>query len=107
MDDLKILDCSLRDGGYYNKWDFSQNFIDDYLKNISKLPFDFVEIGYVSASTNNEYFGQIRYIDKHLIDKCKELGIKVAVMIDVKSIDNALINKINSIKYDVDLLDSQ
>lgn len=103
MDNLKILDCSLRDGGYYNKWDFSQNFIDDYLKNISKLPFDFVEIGYVSASTNNEYFGQIRYIDKHLIDKCKELGIKVAVMIDVKSIDNTLTNKINSIKYDVDL----
>ena len=21
--DLKILDCTLRDGGYYNDWDFS------------------------------------------------------------------------------------
>ena len=103
MDNIKILDCSLRDGGYYNKWDFSENFIDDYLKNISKLPFNFVEIGYVSASSNNEYFGQIRYIDKHIIGKCKELGIKVAVMIDVKSIDNNLITKINSIKKDVNL----
>ena len=102
MDNLKILDCSLRDGGYYNKWDFSEKFIDNYIKNISNLPFDFVEIGYVSVN-GNEYFGQIRYIDKHLIDKCKELGIKVAVMIDVKSIDNNLIANINSIKNDVDL----
>lgn len=102
MDNLKILDCSLRDGGYYNRWDFSEKFIDNYIKNISNLPFDFVEIGYVSVN-GNEYFGQIRYIDKHLIEKCKVLGIKVAVMIDVKSIDNNLIAKINSIKNDVDL----
>ena len=29
--ELKILDCTLRDGGYYNNWDFSKDLIEDYL----------------------------------------------------------------------------
>ena len=59
---IKLLDCTLRDGGYYNNWDFSKEFIDFYLKNISKLPFDYIEIGYVS-NDQNDYYGQARYID--------------------------------------------
>ena len=29
---MKILDCTLRDGGYYNNWDFSKDLVNDYLK---------------------------------------------------------------------------
>ena len=32
MKNIKIIDCTLRDGGYYNNWDFSLNLINDYLK---------------------------------------------------------------------------
>ena len=28
---FKILDCTLRDGGYYNNWNFSIKLIQDYL----------------------------------------------------------------------------
>ena len=28
---IKILDCTLRDGGYYNNWDFSNDLVNDYL----------------------------------------------------------------------------
>ena len=28
----KILDCTLRDGGYYTNWDFDSNIIDNYIK---------------------------------------------------------------------------
>lgn len=27
----KILDCTFRDGGYYNAWDFSPALIEEYL----------------------------------------------------------------------------
>ena len=35
MRDIKLLDCTLRDGGYYNNWDFSKDLVNDYLKAIS------------------------------------------------------------------------
>ena len=45
MRDLKILDCTLRDGGYYNNWDFSLNFVSAYLDAVSASNIDIVEIG--------------------------------------------------------------
>ena len=32
MNEIIHLDCSLRDGGYYNNWDFSDELINDYLQ---------------------------------------------------------------------------
>ena len=31
---LKILDCTLRDGGYYNDWRFSKDTVHEYIKGI-------------------------------------------------------------------------
>ena len=43
---LKFLDCTLRDGGYYNNWDFSENLINRYLDVMSNSLIDIVEIGF-------------------------------------------------------------
>jgi len=32
---INLLDCTLRDGGYYNNWDFSNELVNKYLKLIS------------------------------------------------------------------------
>ncbi len=45
---MKFLDCTLRDGGYYNAWDFDLDLINDYLRAMSALPVDYVEIGFRS-----------------------------------------------------------
>ena len=29
---FKILDCTLRDGGYYTNWDFSSEVVDSYIQ---------------------------------------------------------------------------
>ena len=47
---FKILDCTLRDGGYYTNWNFPSDLVNKYLSVISKLPIDEIEIGYVSLS---------------------------------------------------------
>ena len=42
-----ILDCTLRDGGYYNNWQFSPQLIQNYINLISKLGIKYVEIGFL------------------------------------------------------------
>lgn len=51
---LVLLDCTLRDGGYYNNWDFSKDLIDDYLKAMHAARVDVVELGL--RSLKNEGF---------------------------------------------------
>ena len=49
---VKILDCTLRDGGYYNKWDFDRNDVDQYLTAIKMSSVDIVELGFRSLPKN-------------------------------------------------------
>ena len=48
FDFTTIIDCTLRDGGYYTNWDFSSALVTKYLSSLSNTRIDFVEIGYRS-----------------------------------------------------------
>ena len=52
----KILDCTLRDGGYYTNWDFSYEVVANYIEATNKLPVDYLEVGYRNKPTA-EYMG--------------------------------------------------
>ena len=41
-----LLDCTLRDGGYYNDWNFSKKLIQDYIHQISKTNICYIELGF-------------------------------------------------------------
>ena len=43
---FNILDCTLRDGGYYNNWNFQFNDIQRYLNSITKTGIKFIELGF-------------------------------------------------------------
>lgn len=43
---IVLLDCTLRDGGYYNNWDFPTEVVQDYLHAISALGFSHAELGF-------------------------------------------------------------
>ena len=45
MKNIKILDCTLRDGGYYNNWKFSISEANKYLKQVYSSKINVVEIG--------------------------------------------------------------
>ena len=45
---IRFLDCTLRDGGYYNRWDFSSTLIEEYLYAMSAAGIDIVELGFRS-----------------------------------------------------------
>ena len=42
---MKLLDCTLRDGGYYNQWDYAPDVVESYLEAMALSGIDFVEIG--------------------------------------------------------------
>ena len=47
MNNIKILDCTLRDGGYINNWKFGQNSIKDIIKNLENANVDIIETGFL------------------------------------------------------------
>ena len=54
MNNLIFVDCPLRDGGYYNAWDFSSELINDYLIAMQAAGVNAVELGF--RSLNNKGF---------------------------------------------------
>ena len=58
---MKILDCTLRDGGYYTNWDFDKQQVDQYLEACNDLPIDYIEIGYRSPVLK-DYHGKYFYL---------------------------------------------
>ena len=45
---VNLLDCTLRDGGYYNNWDFESDVVDRYLRSMELASVDVIEIGFKS-----------------------------------------------------------
>ena len=43
---INLLDCTLRDGGYYNNWFFKKELINEYLRVMDLIKIDYVEIGF-------------------------------------------------------------
>lgn len=82
---LKILDCTLRDGGYYTNWDFSSGVVDSYIHAMNNLPVDYLEVGYRNNSSK-EYIGKFGYtpvsVLKHLRTTCAK---KLVVMLNEKN----------------------
>ena len=86
-----LIDCTLRDGGYYNKWDFNYSFVNKYLNAVSSAGIDFVEIGFRTLK-NNEYLGPLAYCtEDYLRDLKFKNSTKIGVMInasEIKSVEN-------------------
>lgn len=48
MPRIRLLDCTLRDGGYCNNWMFGQNNIHKIINGLLEANLDIIEIGYIS-----------------------------------------------------------
>jgi len=84
---MKILDCTLRDGGYYTDWDFNDNLVNNYLDLAKHLPIDIVEVGYRGNRTKKSYFGEYYFLTKTKLQNIKKkIGnrTKISIMIDLK-----------------------
>lgn len=83
-----FIDCTLRDGGYYNSWDFSQDLIQDYLDAMSVIGVDLVEIGLRSLEKEG-FKGACAYTNDDFIESLNISDtLSVGVMINASELVN-------------------
>ena len=83
MKKIKVLDCTCRDGGYYNLWNFKIDQINKYLSFCSKAKIDIIEIGFVFPKDKN--YGPFAYSQENLFNKLQiPKKLNICVMINAK-----------------------
>jgi len=89
---IKVLDCTIRDGGLMNNHNFDLRFVREVYKALSEAGIDYMEIGYKNSKRlfNPKEFGKWKFCDDQDIKKVME-GIesktKISVMVDVDRVD--------------------
>ena len=89
---IKLLDCTIRDGGLINNHDFDIRFVREVYKGLSAAGVDYMEIGYKNSKRlfSSKEFGKWKFCDdediKKVIDGI-ESKTKISVMVDVDRVD--------------------
>ncbi len=95
--EIKVLDCTVRDGGLMNKWQFPDDFVKAVYNACAASGVDYMEIGYKSneKSFSRKEFGKWRFCDdkdiKDIIGK-NDTKLKLSAMADIGRIEPEDIN---------------
>jgi 4-hydroxy 2-oxovalerate aldolase len=83
---LKVLDCTLRDGGYYNQWDFESDLVTRYLSSIKKSNVQVVELG-LRSFPQESFLGAFAYTtDDYIRTLDLDSSVLIGVMVDAKTL---------------------
>ncbi|MEU3092244.1 hypothetical protein ACWCQ0_41320 [Streptomyces massasporeus] len=82
---VTVLDCTLRDGGYYTNWDFDGVLVEEYLAACAAVGIDVVELGYATLTDNDR--GPYGRLPAGLTSSVRAAltanhAVRVAVMVD-------------------------
>lgn len=84
--DVLILDCTLRDGGYYNDWDYSFDLVKHYVDAMALARIDIVELGFRTLQSS-QYLGATAYSTDSFIERLDPpTHLRLAVMLNAKEI---------------------
>jgi 4-hydroxy 2-oxovalerate aldolase len=87
----KILDCTIRDGGLVNNWDFSVEFVQDLYNGLSAAGVEYMEIGYknspklLNATEPNPW----RFLDDNFLKEIipEKKSTKLSALVDIGRVD--------------------
>ena len=86
---MLVLDCTLRDGGYYNSWNFPQHVVEQYLQAMDAANVDIVELGMRSLK-NDGFKGAAGFTTDEYLDTLPlPSTLKVGVMVNASELVNA------------------
>ncbi len=91
--ELKVLDCSIRDGGLINKWQFSDDLVKASYQALCAAGVDYIELGYKASKKmfNVEEFGKWRFCAdedvKKVLGDLKDTS-KLACMVDIGRVED-------------------
>ncbi|MDY6893679.1 MAG: aldolase catalytic domain-containing protein [Chloroflexota bacterium] len=85
---IKVLDCTIRDGGLINNHDFDHRFVREVYKAVSAAGVDYMELGYKNSRElfSSEEFGPWKFCDDADIERVIdgiESNTKISIMVDV------------------------
>lgn len=79
---ITLLDCTLRDGGYYNNWCYSNELVNDYLLAMSAIGVCFVELGFRSLDFD-DFKGPLAFTSEAYLNTLTiPEGLNVGVMVN-------------------------
>lgn len=83
---MKLLDCTLRDGGYYNSWDFDMPVVQAYLHAVAAAGIDYVELGFKDLAQAG-FYGAFAYTTESFLNRLElPEGPKYGVMLNAATI---------------------
>lgn len=83
---IKVLDCTIRDGGICNQWDFDHDVVRRVFHALVESGVDYMEVGYKTADGlfDPAAVGPWRFCNEEDLAKVIEPGkLKIATMVDV------------------------
>lgn len=101
-DKISLIDCTIRDGGYLNNWDFSYEEVLDCYKSVTVAGCEYFEIGFRTNRNLLQNKGKWCYCNEDDINKITDAydGCEIAVMakLGTVSIDDFLPSNMSKIK---------
>ncbi|WP_058303185.1 aldolase catalytic domain-containing protein [Gorillibacterium timonense] len=86
-----ILDCTIRDGGLVNNWEFSVEFVRDLYKGLSEAGVEYMEIGYKNSPKllKGAEAGPWRYLDEGFLREVipHKTATKLSALVDIGRVD--------------------
>ncbi len=91
-EEIKVLDCTIRDGGLVNNHDFDDRFVREVYKAVSASGVDYMEIGYKNSRKlfSDKEYGKWKFCDDADVAKVIkgiESNTKISVMVDIGRVD--------------------
>jgi 4-hydroxy 2-oxovalerate aldolase len=89
--DVKVLDCTIRDGGLVNNWEFSVDFVREVYKSLSSAGVDYMEIGYKNSPklVSTDGVGPWRFCEDDFIREVfpEKTNTKLSAIVDIGRVD--------------------
>ncbi len=102
-EDIKVLDCTIRDGGLMNNFRFDDEFVKALYNALVAAGVDYMEFGYKSSKKlfSEEEYGKWKFCEEEDIRKIvgnNDTELKISVMMDVGRVDlGSIVDKKDSV----------
>ncbi|WP_199615365.1 aldolase catalytic domain-containing protein [Paenibacillus alkalitolerans] len=87
----KILDCTVRDGGLVNNWDFSVDFVRELYYGLSEAGVEYMEVGYKNSPKllKGADAGPWRFLDEAFLREVipNKTDTKLSALVDIGRVD--------------------
>jgi len=90
--DIKVVDCTIRDGGLMNNWRFDDDFVRSVYNACVEGGIDYMEIGYKSSekSFSKEVYGPWKFCEEKDVRRIvgeNKTNTKISVMVDIGRVE--------------------